>query len=199
MNFTKRKIPAVFGMIIVIGVGAVLFFQYQNQKRISPPPHKEAEIGDQTCVTKTEEKIVRGNSLSGVLEDGTAIKILFGYYECNEVKINDVVAYQYAGNPRPIVKIVKALARDTFHLEKSQDIAGWNILVNSEILKNSQGKPYLLDDRGYRLLLLYEQDYKGMVPENTYLLLGNIAIGTTDSTQFGLVSKIDIIGKVVLP
>jgi type IV secretory pathway protease TraF len=48
------------------------------------------------------------------------------------------------------------------------------------------------------MLSLYEKDYKGVIPKNAYLLLGNRISGSVDSTTFGLVEKSDIIAKVEL-
>jgi type IV secretory pathway protease TraF len=53
-----------------------------------------------------------------------------------------------------------------------------------------------LDERGYRVLSLYEKDYKGIIPEDAYLILGNLPQGSLDSSHFGLVGKKDILGKV---
>lgn len=161
------------------------------------------------CVSKTEERIVRGDSLSGLIESGAIVKILFGYYGCNEIKREDVVVYGYAGNKDPLIKIVKGISGDKFHLEKipstgsrlHQDFdgqagqAGWNILINDEILKNSKGEEYFLSEQGHRMLSLYENDYRGIIPANAYLLLGNVASGSLDASRFGLVDKSDILGK----
>lgn len=145
------------------------------------------------CPVKTEERIVRGGSLQGLIEDGRTVKILFGYYRCHKIKRGDVVVYNFAGNKAPIIKIVKAVEGDKFHLERTD--GGWHILINGEIVKNSEGQPYLLNERGYKMLSLYERDYQGIIPENAYLLLGNKTDGSLDSTHFGLVDKSDILGK----
>ena len=146
------------------------------------------------CVTKIEDRLVRGNSLSGLIEDGASVKILFGFYDCHEIKREDIVVYRYAGNKNPIIKIVKAVPGDTFQLKQSLD--GWNILVNNEILKNSLNQPYILDVKGYKMLSLYEKDYKGIIPKDAYLILGNLANGSLDGSSFGLIDKSDILGKV---
>ena len=149
---------------------------------------------NQTCVINVEEKTVHGTSLSGLIEPGSTVKILFGYYNCNEIRRGDIVVYNYSGNPNPIIKIVKGIPGDLFHLQKTE--SGYNILINGEIVKNSQSEPYLLGESGYRMLSLYENDYKDVIPANAYLLLGNIASGSLDSTHFGLIGKDDITGKV---
>jgi type IV secretory pathway protease TraF len=45
------------------------------------------------------------------------------------------------------------------------------------------------------MLSLYEKDYKGIIPQNTYLILGDQPSGSVDSSVFGLVDKSDILGK----
>jgi len=47
------------------------------------------------------------------------------------------------------------------------------------------------------MLSLYERDYKGVIPKNAYLILGNLVEGSLDSSRFGLVGKSDFLGKVV--
>jgi len=149
---------------------------------------------NQNCIERTEERTVRGTSLSGLIEAGSTVKILFGYYSCNEVKRGDIVAYNYAGDANPIIKIVKGIPGDKFHLQEANGV--WNILINGDILKNSQNQPYLLGERGHRMLALYERDYKSIIPADTYLILGNLASGSLDSTRFGLIGKQDILGRV---
>ena len=48
------------------------------------------------------------------------------------------------------------------------------------------------------MLSLYEENYKGVIPENAYLILGNLSGGSLDITHFGFVNKKDILGKVKL-
>lgn len=147
------------------------------------------------CPAEKIKKIVRGNSLSGVIENGAEIKILENFYDCNEVQRGDIVEFSYAGNPDPIIKIVKGIPGDTISL---QDAPGGekNILINGKILRNSKNETYALNLGATRMLSLYINDYKGIIPENAYLILGNLANGSLDSTRFGLVSKSDILGKV---
>ena len=61
----------------------------------------------QDCPTTIEERTVRGNSLSGFIEQGETIKIFTGYYDCHDVKKEDIIVYDYSGNEVPLIKIVK--------------------------------------------------------------------------------------------
>ena len=43
------------------------------------------------------------------------------------------------------------------------------------------------------MLNLYVTSYQGVIPENTFLVLGNQENGTMDSSQFGLIHKNDVL------
>lgn len=148
------------------------------------------------CVSETSIVEVRGTSLSGIVEPGENLKLLIGYYKCMPVEMGDIVAYNFTGNPVPVVKIVKAVSGDRFRLQRNDSCT--TIFVNEVIMKNSYGIPYCLDGQAYRLLSLYEKDYRGFIPKDAYLLLGNLPGGSTDSSWFGLVDKGDFVGKAVM-
>ena len=188
----RTKFVLIIFSICFIILGIV--FSISLAKLEKPVRLVNSEI--EKCSVKTEERIVRGDSLSPLVVSGQTVKILFDYYDCYEIKRNDIVVYNFSGNSNPIIKIVKGLPGDKFHLEKTE--SGWQILINNEVLKNSENKPYLLSENGYRMLSLYEKDYKGQIPEDAFLILGNIISGSLDSTRFGLVGKDDILGKVEL-
>lgn len=153
----------------------------------------ESQSQRKKCVITIEERVVRGYSLSPFIKDGETVKFFPRYYDCYAVKREDIVLYNYAGDQDPLIKIVKALPGDKFNLQKADN--GWNIIVNEKVLKNSAGETYLIVNQGYQMLSLYEKDYQGVIPQNAYLLLGNLANGSLDSTRFGLVDKSDILGK----
>ncbi len=170
------------------------FFSKESQVTLQNQSNdiKNAEIQD--CLIKTEEMTVRGNSLGPLIKPEQTIKALFGYYDCYEIERGDIVLFNYAGNKNPVIKIVKGISGDKFELRKLD--GGWNIIVNNEIVRNSEDKPYLISGNAYKMLSLYERDYKGVIPENAYLLLGNQVSGSVDSTVFGLVDKSGIVAKV---
>jgi signal peptidase I len=187
-----KKIFLIFLIVVITAVLVLILFgkPKENKKAITTQSIEKS----QNCPIKIEEKIVRGNSLEPLIKDGETIEVLFGYYDCNPIQRNDIVIYFYAGNKNPIIKIVKGIPGDKFSLKKTNN--GWYILINGEILKNSENQPYILNEQGYRLLSLYEKDYKGIIPEDTYLILGNLPQGSLDSSHFGFVGKKDILGKV---
>jgi len=199
MKFFRTKISSwqILALALFLFLAGLLTFylnfsQNSAQNSLQNPVQNPA-----ACVS--EEKIVevRGDSLSGLVEDGAVLKILMGYYKCHPVERDDLAVYNYPG-AEALIKIAKGVPGDKFHLQKTT--AGcWNILINKEIIKNSQETPYCISEQGYRMLALYEKDYQGVIPENAYLILGNQVGGTLDSSRFGLVGKDDILGKIVEP
>jgi signal peptidase I len=187
MKITKSKIILItLYFLIIILLSITIISNIYNSNNI---------IKNSQCITVEKLVEVRGSSLSGIIEPSENIKILINYYECNQVERNDIVAYNFTGNEVPIIKIVKGIEGDKFQLKKIDNC--YNILINNKIVKNSKNIPYCINEQGYRMLSLYEKDYNNIIPKNTYLLLGNLATGSTDSTRFGLVDKSDFIGKVI--
>jgi signal peptidase I len=189
----QRGLFILFPVLLVSVFG--LFLTIKNSRNTQPSNYQNPNYQTALCYT-TEEKIVRGESLSPLIRSGDEVKILIGYYDCHKIEREDIVAYDYKGDDVPIIKIVKGLPKDQIILASTS--SGWNILINGQAVKNSEGKEYLIGGQGYNMLSLYIRDYQGKIPENAYLILGNIASGTVDSTVFGLIDKSDILGKVEL-
>ncbi len=147
------------------------------------------------CGERIEKRTVQGNSLAGLIADGQTLRISFGFYDCHAIKRGDIVAYRYAGNATPIIKIVMGLPDDKFQLARVG--RGWQIFINGKAVQNSKAETYLVDERGHRMLSLYEKDYHGIIPPQAYMLMGNLENGSLDSTRFGLIHESDILGKVL--
>lgn len=149
------------------------------------------------CSTSTRAVIVRGSSLHGIVDGGQEVKIVSGYYACNPIQRDDVVEYQYSGIESPLIKIVKGLPGDRWGLVKNERGLS-EIFINGIALTNSFGVKYEIDELRARILQLYINDYKGIIPPDAYLILGNLPGGSVDSTKFGLVRGGELIGKVFI-
>jgi len=115
-----EKKDATILVVVVLVLGGVLM----GLKHISPSglsPKRNGTIQDFNCVTKIEERIVRGNSLFPTIKSGETVKILSGYYNCHEVDEGDIVIYHYSGDTNPLIKIVKGIPGDKLGLKKSGD------------------------------------------------------------------------------
>lgn len=191
--FKREKLTFTLVLTLVIAGGVFCILSGKNNEVSNGVKDR---VTDRQCLIKVEERIVRGNSLAPLIKPGEKVKALFGYYHCHKIEREDIILYSYPGNNVPLIKVVKGIPEDSFELEKI-DNKGWYILINGNVLKNSEGIPYLISGNRYKMLALYQRDYQGRIPEGAYLLLGNLPSGSTDSTCFGLVGKQGILAKVV--
>ncbi|MBU2579247.1 signal peptidase I [Patescibacteria group bacterium] len=186
----------VFGILFILGILILIKFQSQKEIKIA---HKEQQKTEEVRGNFQEEiKIVRGNSLEPLVLAGAEIKVLPDYYKYQEIKRDDLALYHYAGNDVPLLKIVKAIPQDTFKLVAKDNNNNYNLFINDKIATNSQGLAYVFNEKQFKMLSLYKRDYNGIIPQNTYLLLGDQVNGSFDSSAFGLVDKSDILGKAVV-
>lgn len=181
-------------ILILLNLEKLSFFNRKPQIFFKNQDNNTINLEIDNCFVKIEERIVKGNSLSPLVKSGQIIKVLFNYYNCYPIDRKDVVLFDYAGNKNSVIKIVKGISGDRFELKELD--SGWNIIINNQIVKNSEDKPYLISGNAYKMLSLYERDYNGVIPKDAYLLLGNRISGSVDSTTFGLVDKSGIIAKV---
>lgn len=114
-----------------------------------------------------------------------------GYIKAGPAR-GDIVGIRFATLNTPIIKRVIAVPADRFQL-----IAG-KVYLNGKIIS----EPYLARSRDWhqeklRLLLQQLTASQGIVPEGQYVVLGDQAGPDLDSGKFGLVSRSQIIGKLV--
>ena len=180
---TKKILALIFftGLVSSIGV-------------LTKPPQTQVSRSD--CITKTEERTVRGDSMAGVLEEGDKVKIAFGFYNCHNIERRDLVVYQFTQS-EVLIKRVHGVPGDRFSLRKMSD-GYWRLIINGDIQKTSEWREYLFDENTKKILSLYEDSYHGIIPDDAYLILGNVATGSVDSTRFGLVGRGDIVAKVIV-
>ena len=206
MGYNKTKFFLLCcGVVFLLIVLIVLFFVFCKDLGIfskeigSDFNSVESVLGvnkKNECVKRIEQFTVLGNSMSPFIKNGQVVMALFGYYECNPVERNDVILFSYAGEDNPLIKFVKGIPGDLFFLKRDIDFS--NLYINNSVVVNTEGVAYRLDNQGYTMLSLYEHDYRGVIPQNAYLILGNSPTGSLDSERFGLVGKTDILAKVIL-
>ena len=141
-----------------------------------------------SCV-ETRDFTIRGTSLDPLIKDGSMVKGLLGYYQCNPLKRGDLVIFRFKTRKELFVKKLVGLPGDRI------EFYGSYLRLNGKILKNSEGKPYLLSERSKRILKAPLEG--GRIPEGKFLVLSEKAFPTDfDSRQFGYLEKEHILGKV---
>ncbi|MFA5086389.1 MAG: signal peptidase I [Candidatus Paceibacterota bacterium] len=185
----KRRV--FISIAAIIALLSLIIFAKGIVCKENPSAHNGQAVRSDCFSSK--EMTVRGNSMSPFFDSGDVVNAMFGYYDCNPVQRNDVVLFRYSGNENLLIKFVKGVPGDRWWLEKTDE--GRNIIVNGSPVLNSEGKPYLIAESSVGILEIYIKDYP-VIPEETYLLLGDGLNGSLDSTHFGLVGKKDILAKV---
>jgi signal peptidase I len=183
----------IFIILLISNLNKEKIINYNTNESIKEELTNIENQNEFSCIRKTEKQIVSGNSMSGIIEQNEEINILYGFYDCNEIKRNNIVVVNYSGSEIPLIKLAKGLPGDNFYLEKKDNY--WHLIINNEIVKNSNNEEYQINQAGQKMINLYVNDFNKTIPLNTYLVLGNLISGSTDSTKFGLIDKSSIIGK----
>lgn len=170
-------------------------FFTQEEEQAGKINNNQQEEGKE-CLIREETRIVRGVSMEPLIKNGEAVKLLINYYKCNPVQRGDIIIHQFSKDESPIIKAVKGISGDKLYLEEFEK-GKWHIFINGQVAVNSTGEPYEIGEAGKKMLDLYIRDYKGIIPKDAYLILGDKINGSFDSTAIGLVSRNDFLGKVV--
>ena len=110
-----------------------------------------------------------------------------------ELKHGDVVLLHSDSSRIPLIKAIRGLPGDTF------DVRGGKIMINGVPATNSAGEPYQLSPPRAEMIALYVHDDHGTIPPDSFLVMGENPAGSIDSTRFGLVTRQEILGKIVDP
>lgn len=160
----------------------------QKKSDSQPVTIESVQTNEGVCLIQKIKKVIEGNSMSPLLQNGATIDLLENYYKCgNPVEKGDLVAYHYGGDERPLIKMVRVNSADTI------EASGSNLLVNEEILTNSVGKAYVFSQPEINMLSLYIREKH--IPLNTFFIFGDNPSVSTDSRKFGAVSPADFLGK----
>jgi signal peptidase I len=181
-NFFRNNLKSFIVIIAIFGIAyGLLYFSFYIKKEINPV--------DWSCV-ETEMHKVKGNSMEPLIPNGQEVKLLKGYYNCNDFQRGDIVVFQFKTREELFIKRLAAIPQDKLQFEDS------NLKVNNEILKNSSGQAYQFNGRARRILEIPLQNNE--ISQGRYLVLGEKASPLNfDSRSFGYLEKEHIIGKVL--
>ncbi len=126
---------------------------------------------------------VEGTSMLPGLDDQERIFINKFVYSFEPIERGDVVVFHYPRDPsKSYIKRVIAVPGDHVRIDNGQ------VYVNGRRLSESYVPAEFADERSFSDLV---------VPRNSYLLLGDHRSSTSDSRDFGPVSRRYIYGKAV--
>ena len=152
-----------------------------------------ANEGD--CSVKISEHFIRGQSMSELFQPETRIEAEEGWYACHPVKRDDIVLVRLPHRKDPLIKIAKVIPGDRFEL-KSLSGASYQLLINRQVAKTPKGQSYLFSGSAYKMLSLYEKDFKGVMPKDTYFVFGTQPGGSLDSAKYGPITHAALMARV---
>jgi len=174
----NKKYFLIVAVILIAGAGFCLI-ENDDKKKAT----------ENLCFEKKDYRIV-GHSMEPLLADGTYVKGLAGYYECNEVQKGEIVILEFKSRKESFVKKIIGIAGDKI------EFAGEQLKLNGEILKNSGGETYAFSEASRRIITASLNN--GIILEGRYFILGEEkGPSAYDSRQFGLVEKEHLKGRVI--
>ena len=135
---------------------------------------------------------IQGNSLAPRIANGAVMMAEIGD-DCAFVpRRGEIVLFSSGSSRLPLAKEVVAIPGDSWSVS-----ADGYVFVGDALARNTLGFPYKLAPERARMLDLYVDSYDGVIPPDTYLLMGEPKGGSLDSSRLGLVHRDDIIGRVL--
>ena len=142
--------------------------------------------GTGLSVPPTSPQEIRWSSMEPLFSDGEMIQIDPQVWVLSR---GDIAVFEIEMGSRAIIKRVVGIPWDRF------SYTGGVLSINGDILTTSECIPYHIESP---LLALIAQS-SAIIPPDSYLILGNIAPGTWDSSKFWLISGDQLVGKVITP
>lgn len=140
------------------------------------------------CKSVIEKMTVNGQSMSPLLLAGQDLSVDKNYYSCHKPGRSDIIVFAIEGRANKIVKKIFGVPGDKFEYKNN------NIIINNQPVKNSTGTVYTIESK---MLKLFAESYP-VIPENSYLILGDNPTGSFDGSKFGFIDRKQIVGKVLL-
>lgn len=125
---------------------------------------------------------VVGPSMQSTLNNDDLLILNKAVYKLREPKRGEVISFEYSGTKYLIKRII--------------GLPGESIEIKNNILY-IDGKPF---EEEYIDPSMTMKDYKleGVIPNDSYFVMGDNRINSMDSRDFGPIKKSDIIGKVFI-
>lgn len=203
-DFEKKMPLGVYGLLAVLVVGCLVWggMVYRGAEDDDPALVREEAVKVEAIAKDCDITAfkVAGASLEPAYKSGAVLEFFTGD-QCpylTFVDYGDLALLKTARAEKLVVKFVRGFSGDKIALAPRNDVGGMVLQINDADVQNSVGALYIIPPARQALLRLYIRDYKGVIPQDSFLLLGDDVQGTLDSTRFGLVHVDDIRGVMRL-
>ncbi len=130
---------------------------------------------------------IAGTSMAPAIPHGSTVEAVPVACVGRALARGDIVLFATGADPRPVIKRVVALPGDRFGVGDDGTLR-----VDGQAAKTLGGMPYRLEAGRRGMIALYARDYNGVIPADTFLVMGEQPGGTTDSSRIGLVHRDDL-------
>lgn len=182
----------VIGVLVFVSAISVFTFVFLRKSYLVEASRKG--VLDDTCGFSRKSVVVRGSSMEPLFYAGDTVRVEMGSYKCSVPNRGEIVLVHFLGNEAPLLKRIRGVPGDTFAVKLLKNGEG-ALLVNSNRLANSSGVFYHVPSARAKLWRLYQEQLHGVIPIDSFLVLGETETGSLDSSRFGFVAKGDILGK----
>lgn len=159
----------------------------------------DSDEPEQTCVKKEGSGVMRTHFLAGMIEKGSSYELLYDYYLCHAVQLNDVAAFSHSVDNGLIMKVVKGLPGQVIELTEDKQHKAWNVKVDGQLALQSNGQPlYFGVYPTPPPLGLYIKSNGNRLKPGHYLLFSTVSPGINDSGIVGVIEKSNLVGRVFL-
>ena len=161
-------------IIIFIIIGIIFQFFYFDLEKNS----------NKTILIKN----IEWSSMEPMIKNWEKAKLFVWYYENNNLKIWDLVAYDRTWKWKKLyIKILKAKWWDEINFDNKKLFINWKEMLNSVWIE------YIFSKNEQKLIQLFIRNWK--LKENSYLIFWDNVINSIDSRKFWAIWKKDIIWK----
>lgn len=158
----------------------------------APRPASVPPVSTAACVIKPS--VLSGTSLKPAYASGEMVNFMMGE-QCplaDLIQKDRLVLMRTGASKIPVAKFVKALPGERFAVQPVGN--NFEVIVEDKSVVNSTKDVYILPKTRAEMIRLYVESYKGVIPDKAYLVMGDNLHGTMDSSQFGLINIVDVIG-----
>lgn len=188
-----RFLNSITTALFVIGAACIAWVLIKNWNLT----RSVREVGNLACVKEQFFETIKDPFMAAVYPEGTQVKVLANYYQCNPVQRDQHVWFQFSESIRPVVRIVIGTPGDKYEMTQESDKQHWSLKINGQALKTKDGAAYLMENKNVPPLKTYEISRQGVLKDNEYILVSSNPPGLTDSSNLGLINAEKFAGRVI--
>jgi type IV secretory pathway protease TraF len=183
-----KKDRLLTSMTVTLLIGGIIALVFIG-KRFIFLDKKVQSFGNTACVTEDKIENFNDPQMHSLIPQGSSLGIFRNHYACNPIERGHWVLYEYDKNKAPLVRVVLGLPEDTYSVMDA-GAGQWKFKINDEIVLGDNQEYWVQSETPPKV-------ESGVLGKDEYLLFSHKAPGQLDSGTNGIVSKKNIVGRIV--